>query len=190
MGRIHGKHSDGAPRRPAARNTELVIEELADELLVYDLKTDEAHCLGATAARVWRACDGETTTTALAENLALDDEAVAQALDDLERCSLLVAAPAGLTRRELNIRLTKVGAAAASLPFIVSIAVPAVAAATPTVSQCRAGFVNGCGDCKLSGCCCCGPGNGATKDCVPTATCGVVAYPLAPLPSSCSKTNP
>lgn len=189
MGRIHAKQGQGRERKPVARTTELVVEELGDEVLVYDLASDEAHCLGAAAARVWHACDGDTTVAGLESALGLDTEAVDRALEDLERCALLQSPPAGLTRRELNIRLTKVGAAAASLPFIVSIAVPAVAAATPTVEQCRAGFTNGCGDCTLKGCCCCGPGNGNTKDCVPTATCGVVAYPLAPKGSSCSKTN-
>jgi hypothetical protein len=189
MGRIHAKHSDGRGDKPVARSTELVVEELADELLVYDLRSDEAHCLGATAARVWRACDGETTVAALQTQLGLDAASVAKALEDLDRCGLLQAAPAGMTRRELNLKLTKAGAAAASLPFIVSIAVPAIAAATPTVEQCRVGFTSGCGSCNLSGCCCCGPGGGNTKDCVPTATCGVVAYPLAPKGSICSKTN-
>ncbi|HUR85609.1 MAG TPA: hypothetical protein VMY78_09705 [Solirubrobacteraceae bacterium] len=187
MGRIQNNQADGRTTKPAARAAELVIEELGDELLVYDLTRDEAHCLGATAARVWRACDGATPVTELESRLGLDKAAVTAALDELERCFLLE--PAGLTRRELNIKLTKTGAAVASLPFIVSIAVPAVAAATPTVEQCRAGFTSGCGDCKLKGCCCCGPGNGSTKDCVPTATCGVIDYPLAPKGSSCSKTN-
>lgn len=190
MGRIHPKHGRSDAPKPVARDTELAIEELGDELLVYDLRTDEAHCLGATAARVWRACDGDTTVEALERRLGLAKADVAKALEDLERCSLLVAPPLGITRRELNLKVTKVGAAAASLPFIVSIAVPAIAAATPTVVQCRAGFTGGCGDCRLSGCCCCGPGGGTIKDCVPTATCGVVAYPLAPLGSNCSKTNP
>ena len=161
MGRIHAKHGQGRALKPVARDS-VAIEELGDELLVYDLTTDDAHCLGATAARVWRACDGDTTVEALEHGLGLTADDVTKALEDLERCSLLVSPPVGLTRRELNLKVTKVGAAAASLPFIVSIAVPAVAAATPTVAQCRAGFTNGCGDCRLKGCCCCGPGNGST----------------------------
>ncbi len=189
MGRIHGKQGEGRALKPLARADDLVVEELADELLIYDLKTDDAHCLGATAARVWRACDGDTTVATLESDLGLDADAVAKAVEDLERCSLLQA-PAGLTRRELNIKVTKAGVAAASIPFIVSIGVPAVAAATPTVAQCRAGFTNGCGDCTLAGCCCCGPGNGRIKDCVPTGQCGVIDFPLAPkATSSCSKTN-
>jgi hypothetical protein len=188
MGRIH-KQRQGRALNPVARNSELAVEELGDEVLVYDLSTDEAHCLGATAARVWRACDGDTTVEALERTLGLTADDVTKALEELERCSLLAAPPAGITRRELNLKVTKVGAAAAALPFIVSVAVPAIAAATPTVAQCRAGFTSGCGSCSLKGCCCCGPGGGVTKDCVPTATCGVVAYPLAPLGSICSKTN-
>jgi hypothetical protein len=96
----------------------------------------------------------------------------------------------GLTRREMTLNVAKVGAAAAAAPLIISVVAPSPAeAATPTVEQCRAGFTSGCGSCTLSGCCCCGPGGGNTKDCVPTATCGVVNYPSAPTGSTCSKTN-
>src|SRR3954463_10160017 len=107
MGRIHSQHGEGPAAKPLARSTELVVEELADELLVYDLRSDEAHCLGATAARVWRACDGENTVAALETELGLDAASVAKALEDLDRCALLQAAPAGMTRRELNLKLTK-----------------------------------------------------------------------------------
>jgi hypothetical protein len=176
--------------KPRAREKDLVVEELGDELLVYDLETSSAHCLGATASRVWRACDGESDVAALGATLGLEAETVEAALVQLQECSLLdTSAPAGITRRELHFKVAKVGAVAAAAPFIVSLAVPAVAAATPTVEECRAGFTGGCGDCKLKGCCCCGPGGGSTKDCVPTATCGKIAYPLAPIGSECSKTT-
>src|SRR5712664_2884482 len=46
---------------PCARKDGLVIKELVDETLVYDLERDEAHCLNQTAALVWKCCDGKTT---------------------------------------------------------------------------------------------------------------------------------
>ncbi len=194
MGLKHNSQGGSSPLKPTARSENLVVEELGKELLVYDLDKDGAHCLGPAAAQVWRACDGEKTVAEIGAELALDAATVDGALQQLEDCALLESlAPAGargLTRRDLHFKAAKVGAAAAAVPLIVSIAVPATAAATPTVEQCRAGFTGGCGDCNLSGCCCCGPGGGSTKDCVPTATCGKIAYPLAPIGSNCSKTNP
>ena len=38
---------------PRARQDELVVEELQDETLVYDLKRHKARCLNRTAALVW-----------------------------------------------------------------------------------------------------------------------------------------
>ncbi len=46
---------------PRARKDGLVIKELVNETLVYDLERDEAHCLNQTAALVWKRCDGKTT---------------------------------------------------------------------------------------------------------------------------------
>ena len=51
---------------PRARQDELVVEELPDETLVYDLKRHEAHCLNRTSALAWRRCDGRTTVAEVA----------------------------------------------------------------------------------------------------------------------------
>src|SRR5215208_2776764 len=101
--------------KPLARADELVIEELGDELLVFDLARDRAHSLGAPAARVWRACDGETKVEALSAKLELDDDTVARALSELSDCHLLdgeVPADGGVTRRDLGFKTAKMGAAA------------------------------------------------------------------------------
>ena len=46
------------PNNPMARQNGLVVQEMPDEVLVYDLDTNKAHCLNNSAALVWRACDG------------------------------------------------------------------------------------------------------------------------------------
>ncbi len=46
---------------PLARKNELIIQELPEELLVYDLARHKAHCLNKTSAFIWKHCDGETT---------------------------------------------------------------------------------------------------------------------------------
>ena len=44
---------------PRARSTDLVIQTVGNETLVYDLKSNEAHCLNETAAFVWSKCNGD-----------------------------------------------------------------------------------------------------------------------------------
>jgi len=169
------KDSSRTLNKPLARADELVIEELGDELLVYDLARDRAHSLGASAARVWRACDGETKVEALSAKLELDDDTVARALSELSDCHLLdgeVAADGAVTRRDLGLKTAKVGAAAAGGALIVSIIAPtAYAAVTPTEEFCQSISItgHGCGECHKFGCCCCEPpgttGSSVTKPC-------------------------
>ena len=44
--------------KPAVRRSGLVVRELADEPIVYDLDRHQAHCLNRTAAIVFRGADG------------------------------------------------------------------------------------------------------------------------------------
>jgi len=118
---------------PVARTESLIVKEVDGETLVYDLKTDKAHCLNETAARVWKNCDGHTSVSKIAEvlsresNSSVKDEVVWLALDQLEKFKLLEEAPAkppflaGMTRRQMVARL---GIAAVALPAIISIAAP------------------------------------------------------------------
>src|ERR1041384_7241510 len=50
-----------------ARKDELVVQDLPDELLVYDLKSHKAHCLNKTAAFIWKHCDGQRTAEDIAK---------------------------------------------------------------------------------------------------------------------------
>lgn len=156
---------DGSTRLPFARSEELVVEELGDELLVYDLKDKQAHCLTPTAALVWRRCDGTTSSAALAQQLGLEAAEITRALAELERCQLLdsrVAAVSGLSRRDLGIKVTKVAAGVATVPLILSIAAPAAAQTQSQIEECLLlGPIasNECGTCNAGGsptvCCCC-----------------------------------
>ncbi len=123
---------------PVARTESLIVKEVDGETLVYDLKTDKAHCLNETAARVWKNCDGHTSVSKIAEvlsresNSSVKDEVVWLALDQLEKFKLLEEAPAkptflaGMTRRQMVARL---GIAAVALPAIISIVSPTAQAA-------------------------------------------------------------
>lgn len=172
---------------PLARNEALVVEELGDELLVYDLKRDEAHSLGTVAAQVWKACDGKTTIDELASQLGLDRDAVVEAVDGLGVCMLLDEGPdsaddaSRLTRRGLSLKAVKLGAAAAATPLIVSIAAPTAAmAVTEAFCQGISVSAKGCGDCHKFGCCCCEPPGGVVPgskpchaDCVTRPECNL-----------------
>src|SRR5436309_937047 len=80
---------------PSARSGQLVVRELPDETLVYDLERHQAHCLNSTSAFVWKYCDGKTTvvemTRLLSRELAapVDDDVVWLALGQLRRLHLL-----------------------------------------------------------------------------------------------------
>jgi hypothetical protein len=145
---------------PKARKEKLIIKELADETLVYDLENDKAHCLNQTAARVWKNCDGNRTvaelTALLAEetNSTVPNEVVWLALDQLAKFDLLDDTPklsfqfAGMNRREL---VRRIGMGALALPLIVSLAAPPASAQASNPS--------------LNICC------GSPGDCIPPLTC-------------------
>lgn len=118
---------------PLAREARLIIKEVDNEVLVYDLDTDKAHCLNRTAALIWKHCDGKKTPTQLRKLMeketgsSVPNEVVWLALDQLEKFHLLDRSraaqihPAGRSRREVVLRI---GIAAAALPVIISITAP------------------------------------------------------------------
>lgn len=122
---------------PRARQEGLLVQELPDEVLVYDQERHKAHCLNKTAALVWKSCDGQASVSAVAKQLeqtigaSVDEDVVWCALNQLEKDHLLeekVTWPVGvkpISRRELMRRLG-IGAAIA-VPLITSIIAPTAA---------------------------------------------------------------
>jgi hypothetical protein len=125
---------------------ELVIEEFADEVLVYDLKRHKGHCLNSTAALVWRRCDGRTTVEEVAAtlqeelSLAAREAVVWMALDRLARAQLLMARVTVPESRARRTRRALIRAAGISflLPVVESIVAPhaAEAASSTTSAKC------------------------------------------------------
>ncbi len=136
-----------------------MVEQAGREVLVYDERSAEAHCLSAEAAAVWRACDGQTTREQIIATLELDAETVGSALAELERCALLETFEGpktdGVTRREATVRLAKAGAAAAAAPLIYSIVAPTPAVAASEAFCVGLGCSQDCGDCHQHHCSCC-----------------------------------
>jgi hypothetical protein len=153
---------------PRARQEELVVRELPDEMLVYDLQRHEAHCLNRTAALVWKKCDGKTTLREITRSLTkelnapVDERLVVLALNKLAQFHLLdesetlpVPLPpevAGLSRREMMRTLGV--AAAVALPLIVSISSPTTAqAASCVTTNCTPGGLPCCTGTCVGGAC-------------------------------------
>jgi hypothetical protein len=122
---------------PCARKERLVIQDLPDELLIYDLESHRAYCLNRTAALIWQSCDGRRTVDEMAQVLEkkiaypVDESLIWFALERLGRYQLLeerVELPVlkeGMTRRELARKLGF--ATAALVPLITSIVAPTAA---------------------------------------------------------------
>src|SRR4051794_37917846 len=76
---------------PLARKSGLVVQEMPDEVLVYDLDTNKAHCLNQTASTVWKACDGKTSISEISRICgdAGNEDLVWLAIDQLSENNLL-----------------------------------------------------------------------------------------------------
>jgi Coenzyme PQQ synthesis protein D (PqqD) len=155
---------------PFARTDQLIVQELPDELLVYDLARHEAHCLNRSAAAVWKHCDGETTVGEMARLLKTElsapvgTDVVWLALSQLRKFHLLDEGDEPFLTMRVSRRdlVRKYLPAALALPLILSIPAPAAAQAgscRPDGAACTTGA-----DC-CSACC---PG-GTT--CQPTFNC-------------------
>ena len=165
---------------PIARTEGLIVEELDDEVLVYDMDRDRAHCLNSTAARVWKLCDGRKNATDIARelhrtiqkpdaknnsrrvnapSLQAAEELVWLALDQLSRDRLLeketfAASRVSLISRREAIRRVGIGAAIA-IPVVASITAPTAVQAGScghTNSNCSTGADCCSGICNSNKC--------------------------------------
>jgi len=157
---------------PTARTSGLVIQEVPEEILVFDTASNDAHCLNQTAAMVWKACDGKTSVTGIAEIIGsqtgnkISDDLVWLAIDQLNEHKLLETQInskfAGESRRSV---LKKIGLASMiALPIIASLAAPrSVLAATSCT--CPGGDTpQGDGECSVQPTC--------VQNCLSTQVCG------------------
>lgn len=117
---------------PAARTAGIVVQDSSDEVLVYDMESDKAHCLNQTAAAVWKACDGKTSVNDIAEIISskagerVPEDLVWLAIDQLSEHNLLERSVqskfAGESRRSV---IKKIGfASMVALPVIASLVAP------------------------------------------------------------------
>jgi hypothetical protein len=132
----------GGRKLPVARDEGLLVEQVADETVVYDSKTKAAHCLSPLASIVFARCDGRTTVEELAavatERLGepVDPPLVVDALAQLEERELLAVTPrlevspdGRLSRRQMIGKSAAAGGALVGASLITTIVAPTPAAA-------------------------------------------------------------
>jgi hypothetical protein len=185
-------------KNPIAKTDNLVIQELGNETLVYDLDSNKAYNLNETSSFVWQNCDGKKGIADLAfalqkkANQPIKQEVVWFALNELKKEGLVsfeTETPqelTGLSRREV---IKKIGLGSMiALPLITSLVAP-TAAMAQSGSSGNPGEVDSCdetaqgrdlnktpndGACKGNGnCCsnnCCATAGGADGICRPATT--------------------
>jgi len=130
---------------PTARKSGLVVQEMPDELLVYDTENNKAHCLNTTAAFVWKSCDGKKTAAEIADLFQaesdgrISEDMVWLAIDQLNENDLLESSVKSAfgeqSRRDV---IKKIGfASMVALPVVASLVAPknALAAASCSCSS-------------------------------------------------------
>jgi hypothetical protein len=120
--------------KPVSRKADIVVQELGNEVLIYDLKIHKAFSLNETSALVWQACNGNRTINEISAQISaqlnspVNEEFVWLALEQLKKENLIeneaeVSAPfEGMSRREVirKVALTSLIA----LPIVSSLVAP------------------------------------------------------------------
>ena len=142
---------------PMARQNGLVVQEMPDEVLVYDLDTNKAHCLNGSAALVWKSCDGNYSIADIMKRFEsagsgkVTEDFVWLAIDQLSENNLLEKQiqPSfeGTSRREV---IKKIGLASMiAIPVIASLVAPQSALAA---ASCACNNPSSCGNAPNAGC--------------------------------------
>ncbi|MGB7068859.1 MAG: PqqD family protein [Pyrinomonadaceae bacterium] len=135
--------------KPLSRKRDLVVQDLDNEVLIYDLTVNKAYCLNKTSSMVWQECDGKRSVAEISQILSKDqnssvsEDVVWLALKQFKKDNLLsnealVTPFDGLSRRETVKRIGLTSMAA--LPLIASLVAP-----TPIHAQSATGSCNGGG---------------------------------------------
>lgn len=128
-----------AMKLPISRNKDVVVQELGDEVLIYDLIMNKAYCLNETAKLVFDLCDGCRNVTEISQMMSqklktsVHEDLIELTINDLRKNKLLeesmppVSLLTGATRREM---IKRVGLASMiALPMISSVVAPTAATA-------------------------------------------------------------
>jgi Coenzyme PQQ synthesis protein D (PqqD) len=157
---------------PLSRKSNIVVQELDGEVLIYDLIDNKAFCLNETSALIWQFCDGNKSVNEISQllgeklNTSTNEDLVWLAIDQLKKEKLIendteLSSPfQGMNRRQV---IKKVGLGTMiALPIIASLTAPlaihAVSACnittscTCTTDGMTAGQGNPCAAAGTAGC--------------------------------------
>jgi hypothetical protein len=157
--------------KPVGRKANIVIQDYANEVLIYDLTENKAFSLNEMSASIWQLCDGKNSVSDISKSLtrkygaSIDNDFVLLGLEQLKENNLLENTEEvftdlnGLSRREV---IRKVGfASLVALPLVSSLIAPKAAhAASASAVSCTAN-----GQCT-SGCCGATAAGAANQFCV------------------------
>ncbi|MGH9839623.1 MAG: PqqD family protein [Blastocatellia bacterium] len=122
---------------PLSKTDFMVVEEMANEVLVYDTVKNKLHVLNPVAAAVWNSCDGKTRVSDIAGKLGaesagrINEDVAWLALEELEKNGLMestVDVPQDHISRRAMIRKAA-AAATLALPFVTTLIAPSPARA-------------------------------------------------------------
>ena len=130
--------------KPTARSSDLLIEELDEEVVIYDQRTSLVHHLDERARRIWIACDGHRSANQIARDAGCDQATIELTLDRLHDAGLLLGPPRSRLRSRRQILRT--GAALAVLPAVATVTAP-----TPAMAQSPVGPPRLCGGKEVPG---------------------------------------
>ena len=126
----------------ALKRKDTIVRQVGDEFLVYDLKTNKAHCLNRIAAEVWMLCDGKTTVAEIVRKVretksSVDEAVIELAVSRLQEAGLIEQDSSGSEPMipSRRVALRKMATAALALPLVTTIRVPTAAQASPLRKQ-------------------------------------------------------
>ena len=141
---MNQRKNDTSPLK--AREDDLVVQELPDEVLVYDLKNHKAHCLNETAAFVWNHCDGTKTVGELAKlmeeewHTPVSEDLIWIALGALSRAGLLrdrIVPPSTKSQLSRRSAIRQLGfGALIAVPLVISVVAPTASAGASIPPEC------------------------------------------------------
>ena len=132
---------------PRGIRSNISVQQIGSEVLIYDELRHKAFCLNATSAAIWGLCDGEHTPAEIASAasvklaIPIDEEIVRLGLRDLRRDGLVgpsaeIAAVQPVSRRVILQRIG--GGAAIMLPMVAAVMAPTAAQAYSGCVDCSA----------------------------------------------------
>lgn len=154
---------------PKSRTTNILVQELDKELLVYNLQINKAFWLNETSAIVFQLCDGKNSIADISDSMSrklkklVSEDFVRLALNELKKDNLLENSDelkdffGGMSRREM---VKKVGLASMiALPMVSSVVAPNAAMAQsgtnlPLNAACTVSTQCASGNCVNASTCC------------------------------------